>query len=52
MTDSDKTELYSALVAVCQQYGFTTEATYEALNSAVNSIVADDPNGEDGEDNA
>lgn len=31
-------QLYQALVDLCQQYGTTTEATYEALHSAVDSI--------------
>lgn len=39
-------ELYDGLVTLCQQYGFTTEATYEHLHSAVDSILEepdDDP---------
>ena len=32
-------ELYQALVDLCQSFGFTTEATYEALHNAVDSIV-------------
>lgn len=38
----ERESLYDALVSACQSYGFTTEATYEALHSAVDSIV-DDP---------
>lgn len=39
-------ELYQALVALCQEYGFTTEATYESLHNAVDSIVVDQDGGE------
>ena len=37
-------ELYYALVRLCQTFGTTTEATYEALHSAVDSIVAGEEN--------
>lgn len=35
-------KLYFELVDLCQQYGFTTDATYEALHNAVDSIIPDD----------
>ena len=35
--------LYDALVGLCQQVGITTEATYESLHNAVESIL-DEPN--------
>jgi len=41
MERDQKAELYDALVRMCQQYGFTTEHTYEALHNAVDSIVED-----------
>jgi len=34
-------DLYDALVELCQQYGMTTEHTYDLLRSAVDSIVVD-----------
>lgn len=34
-------QLYAALVALCQEYGRTTEATYDLLRSAVESIDTD-----------
>jgi hypothetical protein len=34
-------DLYQALVRLCQGHGITTEATYEHLHAAVDSIVAD-----------
>lgn len=37
-----KDELYEALVRLCQDYGFTTEATYDLLHSAIDSIITDD----------
>ena len=36
-------ELYDLLVRACQTLGFTTEATYESLHNAVDSIREDDP---------
>jgi hypothetical protein len=33
-----ETELYEALVRLCQEYGVTTDATYELLHSAIDSI--------------
>lgn len=38
---STKDTLYAALVALCQDFGFTTEHTYECLQNAVDSIVVD-----------
>ena len=38
-------ELYDALVGLCQQVGITTEATYESLHNAVDSILGE-PNEE------
>lgn len=35
-------QLYQALVDLCQTVGFTTDATYEALHNAVDSLL-DDP---------
>lgn len=34
-------DLYAALVRLCQDFGHTTEATYDALHSAVHSIALD-----------
>jgi hypothetical protein len=34
-----KDELYDALVELCQDYGITTEVTYDHLHEAVESIV-------------
>jgi hypothetical protein len=34
----NREELYDALVGMCQQVGITTEATYESLHNAVDSI--------------
>lgn len=34
-----KQQLYNNLVGLCQQYGLTTEATYELLHSAVESLI-------------
>ena len=42
MDQKQKDELYTALVRLCQEYGFTTEGTYESLHNAVDS-VRDDP---------
>lgn len=42
-----KDDLYSALVSLCQQVGFTTEHTYDCLHNAVESIIVDDPTEED-----
>jgi hypothetical protein len=42
MTENEKEQLYSGLVNACQQYGFTTEHTYDLLHSVVDSIV-DEP---------
>jgi predicted DNA binding protein len=39
----DKAQLYDALVRLCQDFGITTEATYEHLHSAIDSIMADPP---------
>lgn len=40
--DADRhDELYTALVRLCQEYGFTTSATYDLLHSAVDSIAVD-----------
>jgi hypothetical protein len=36
-----KNDLYAGLVRLCQEYGFTTDATYDLLHQAVESIVAD-----------
>lgn len=44
MSDDERAELYEVLVSACQQHGFTTEHTYDLLNSAIDSIS------EDGED--
>lgn len=41
-------ELYRALVALCQDFGRTTEATYDLLHEAIESI---DTSGEDEEQN-
>jgi hypothetical protein len=41
----NREERYDALVGVCQQVGITTEATYEILHNAVDSIL-DEPNEE------
>ena len=38
----DSKQLYDALVTLCQQYGMTTDATYDLLHSAVDSIITDD----------
>ena len=38
----NKDELYDALVRLCQDYGITTEYTYERLHDAVNSIIVED----------
>ena len=42
MTPQQKAELYDGLVTACQQYGITTEATYDLLHSAIDSIIEDD----------
>jgi len=39
MTPNEKTGLYDFLVRACQEHGFTTNATYEALHNAVDSIL-------------
>lgn len=39
-------ELFEALVMACQSYGYTTDATYDALHAAVDSIVAVEPDKE------
>ena len=36
-----KRDLYDGLVRLCQEYGFTTGATYDHLHDAIESIVAD-----------
>lgn len=36
-----RTELYAALVGLCQYFGTTTDATYDLLNSAIDSIRPD-----------
>jgi len=41
MTLNQKTILYDFLVRACQEHGFTTDATYESLHSAVDSIRDD-----------
>jgi len=41
----NREELYGTLVGMCQQVGITTEATYESLHIAVDSIQ-DEPNEE------
>ncbi len=41
----NKQELYSALVNLCQQFGSTTEATYNLLHEAIESIYGDDDEG-------
>ncbi len=43
MDEKQREELYNALVELCQQYGFTTEHTYELLHSAVDSITQEEP---------
>ena len=39
----NREELYDTLVRTCQAQGFTTDATYESLHSAVDSLRVDDP---------
>ena len=41
MNDHQKSDLYQSLVDLCQQYGFTTESTYDHLHDAVESIRED-----------
>jgi hypothetical protein len=45
MTQDKKDDLYDFLVRACQVAGFTTEATYEALHNAVDSIADGDGDG-------
>ena len=41
----DRTQLYAALVDLCQEFGTTTGHTYDLLNAAIDSIVAEpEPN--------
>jgi hypothetical protein len=35
-------ELYAALVRLCQDYGYTTDHTYDLLDLAINSIRKDE----------
>ena len=39
----NREELYDVMVRTCQAQGFTTDATYESLHNAVDSIRVDDP---------
>ena len=41
----NREELYDTLVGLCQQVDITTEATYESLHNAVDSIL-DEPDEE------
>jgi hypothetical protein len=41
----NREELYDVLVGMCRQVGIATEATYESLHNAVDSIL-DEPNEE------
>lgn len=45
MAKEQRNDLYHALVGLCQEYGFTTEHTYQLLHGVVESIRPDD--GED-----
>jgi hypothetical protein len=35
-------ELYDGLVRLCQTFGITTEATYDLIDSVIDSIDTDD----------
>jgi hypothetical protein len=37
----ESSELYDALVRLCQQYGTTTESTYNHLHEAIASIAVE-----------
>jgi hypothetical protein len=42
----NKEQLYEALVALCQQVGFTSEHTYTCLHNAVDSIRTEEEHSE------